>query len=669
MKTTSITKEVTAKTVSNPPRPVYKAENVKIVNACQELEDCMFAAMETYSNVHRGSGQFSKVSTRLYDKSREIILDFLGLKKHSYIVVFCTARRASVFLQALKPESYKTLRSNEFGLNLGVTAVAVRKKALPSATLFETGGGTTKLYGEDWVMWANAPDRFEAGTPAIINIIAFTKALLMIKRWGNDIFIQKPFEEMDTEKILYDDELIPYNGIGLLYELRKKLIGHNVLVPTTKGMRPFINFDNSASTPTFTPVWDAYRRAYRQPMHIREAITLEVRQIVADVMGAPITCYDSIFTSNTTESINIVAQSLANEIKDGVEPVILTTILEHSSNDLPWRMVAGHKLIRLPVSNEGLFDMNALENLLRSYNTDHQHGSERIKLLAVSGASNVLGTCNNMPAIGELAKRYGTRLLVDAAQLVAHRKIDIQAAGIDYLAFSGHKMYAPFGTGVLIARKGLLQFVDEELKLINASAEENPGGIAALGKALLLLNRIGYDHIEEHERKLTSGAIEEMTGIPGLKLYGLQSVESFFPAQKIGVIGFELKDKMSSGVAGKLARRCGIGVRYGCLCAHLIIKQLAGFTPFQEKMQRFVLRLIPVINLQGITRISFGIQNTEKEVNILIGELQIIAGVSGNITPENDTIRTNEVIMAIPDKIVRQQIFEFVKERENLVFG
>ncbi|MBE0661372.1 MAG: aminotransferase class V-fold PLP-dependent enzyme [Bacteroidales bacterium] len=669
MKTTTITKEFAAETGNNTTKAQHQTENIKIVNAYMELEDSMYTALETYSNVHRGSGHFSKVSTHLYDKSREIVLDFMGLNRRSYMLVFCTARRAPTLMKSLKQGSYKTLRSNDFGLQLGVTAVAIRKNAMPAGSPIETGGGTTKLYGEDWAMWANAPDRFEAGTPAIINIIAFAKALLMMKKWGKDIFRQIYFEEMDAEKILYDDELKPYNGIGLLHELRKKLIGCNVLVPTTKGLQAFINFDNSASTPTFTPVWDAFRQTVRQPENTRKAIIDKVRQISAEKLGAPLSDYDILFTSNATESINLAAQSLSNETNAGIQPVILTTILEHSSNDLPWRTVAGHKLIRLPVSNDGLFDLSELENMLRSYNSEFQHGSERIKLLAVSGASNVLGTCNKLPAIGELAQRYGAHLIVDAAQLVAHRKIDMQASGIDYLAFSAHKVYAPFGTGVLIARKGLLHFGDEELKLINASAEENPGGIAALGKALLLLNRIGYDHIEEHEKKMTSRAMLEMAGIPGLKLHGSLPYRSNFPAHKIGVIGFDLKDKMSSKVAGKLARRGGIGVRYGCLCAHLIIKQLAGFTPFQEKMQRFVLKVVPILNLQGITRLSFGIQNTEKEVDTLITELKIIAGVSGNEASGTFAVRTKDEISAVPEKIVKQQIIEFVKEREHLVFG
>jgi selenocysteine lyase/cysteine desulfurase len=667
MKTNTITKQFVTEKGITTPKSDQQPENATIVNAYKELENCIYTALETYSNVHRGSGHFSKVSTQLYDKSREVVLDFMGLNMRSNMVVFCTARRAPAFLKLLKEGSYKTLRSNDFGLRLGVTAVAIRKNVMPAGIPFETGGGTTKLYGEDWAMWANAPDRFEAGTPAIINIIAFAKALLMMKKWGNDIFRQRPNEEMDAEKILYYDELKPYNGIGLLYELRKKLIGRNILVPTTKGLQAFINFDNSASTPTFSPVWDAFSNTIRQPENTRKAIINEVRQICAEKLGAPLSDYDILFTSNTTESINLAAQNPGKEASPGIQPVILTTIMEHSSNDLPWRMVAGNKLIRLPVSNEGLFDLNVLESILRSYNMEYQHGSERIKLLAVSGASNVLGSCNDLPAIGELAKRYGARLLVDAAQLVAHRKIDMQAAGIDYLAFSAHKVYAPFGTGVLIVRKGLLHFGDDDLKLINTSAEENPGGIAALGKALLLLNRIGYDHIEEHEKKLTSKAMKEMAGIPGLKLHGLVQNESFIPAHKIGVIGFDLKDRMSSKVAGKLARRGGIGLRYGCLCAHLIIKQLAGFTPFQEKVQRLVLKLVPILNLQGITRASFGIQNTEKEVDIMINELKRI--VSGNETSGTLAVGTNVKISAIPEKIVKQQIKEFVKEREHLVFG
>ncbi len=143
--------------------------------------------------------------------------------------------------------------------------------------------------------------------------------------------------------------------------------------------------------------------------------------------------------------------------------------------------------------------------------------------MAVSGASNVLGTCNDLAEISRIVHRYGARLLVDAAQLVAHRKVEMAGCGIDYLAFSAHKVYAPFGTGVLVARKGLLNFSPAELALIHSSGEENVGGIAALGKALVLLQRIGLDVIQEEEQALTGRALRGLaqdSGPQGLRDQG-----------------------------------------------------------------------------------------------------------------------------------------------------
>ena len=146
--------------------------------------------------------------------------------------------------------------------------------------------------------------------------------------------------------------------------------------------------------------------------------------------------------------------------------------------------------------------------------------------MAVSGASNVLGVFNDLAEIGRIVHRYGARLLVDAAQLVAHRKVEMEACGIDYLAFSAHKVYAPFGTGVLVVRKGLLSFSPAELELIRSSGEENVGGIAALGKALVLLQRIGLDVIQEEEQALTGRALRGLAQIPGLKIYGIKDPDS-----------------------------------------------------------------------------------------------------------------------------------------------
>ena len=204
--------------------------------------------------------------------------------------------------------------------------------------------------------------------------------------------------------------------------------------------------------------------------------------------------------------------------------------------------------------------------------------------MAVSGASNVLGAFNDLAEIGRIVHKYGARLLVDAAQMVAHRKVRWQACGIDYLAFSAHKVYAPFGTGVLLARKGLLHFSPAELELIQSSGEENAGGIAALGKALVLLQRIGLDVIQAEEQALTARALRGLAQIPGLTVYGVKDPDSPRFARKGGVIVFGLKDRMPDRVAKELAERGGIGVRYGCHCAHMLVKHVLNVSPLLEQL-------------------------------------------------------------------------------------
>ena len=119
-----------------------------------------------------------------------------------------------------------------------------------------------------------------------------------------------------------------------------------------------------------------------------------------------------IFTSNTTEAINLVAESLRSEAEPDSEPVIGNTLLEHNSNELPWRSIPGVSLIRLPVDAEGFLELDDLEALLRAYNQEGEHGTKRIKLVTVSGASNVLGTCNDLAAISRIVHRYGARWCV-----------------------------------------------------------------------------------------------------------------------------------------------------------------------------------------------------------------------------------------------------------------
>jgi selenocysteine lyase/cysteine desulfurase len=622
-------------------------------NAFSELESAVNIALETYSNVHRGSGHNSMVTTHLFEQARDIVLEYLGLNKGRFVVVFCTPRNAAVLINQLKPESFQLVSSQDIGLSLGIRALAVQRKALPKGAPFQTGGGTARLISKEWVIWAKDPDKFESGTPAIINIIAFAKALRMIKQYGKDLFKNPDMKQLTANEILYQDELEKYSGQELLDELRQTLIGSGVQVTTMKGNRTFINLDNSASTPTFTPIWNAFRHTFRQPEKVRKEVIREVKSICSEVLGAPSDTYDVIFTSNTTEAINLVAESFSREFAEDTESVVLNTLLEHSSNDLPWRMIPGCSVVRLSVDDEGFIDFKELENLLISYNQECRLGKKRIKLVAVSGASNVLGVCNNLAEISRIVHRYGARLLVDGAQLAAHRKVALEECGIDYFAFSAHKVYAPFGSGALVSRKGLLHFMPDELELIRSSGEENAGGIAALGKALVLLQRIGMNLIREEEQALTELALRGMAKIEGLKIFGINDPESSGFTNKVGVISFMLKNKMAPQVGKELAFLGGIGVRTGCHCAHITVKHILHVGPGLERFQRVIVTLFPKLSLPGVVRISLGIENNEADVDALIQALGTIADKSQTLSMKEVQQQVKDFVRVAADRVYR----------------
>jgi selenocysteine lyase/cysteine desulfurase len=623
-------------------------------DAFTELERGVFEALKTYSNVHRGSGLNSIVSTYLYEQARDIVLKYLGLNKGKYVVIFCSPGGGETIKANLKPGSYESVSSLEFGLTFGVRALAIKKNTLPKGPPSLAGGGTTTLVSPGWVIWANAPDRFEAGTPAIINVIAFAKALCMIQKSGNRIFLDPASEKLSANEILYHDELEKYSGRELLEELRQTLIGCNISVPTVDGAKPYINLDNSASTPAFTPVWNAVCQTWRQPRKIQEEIINEVRSICSEMLGVSMGTYDIIFTSNTTEAINLVAESLSLESDPGIEPVVLSTILEHTSNDLPWRMVPNISLIRLKVDNEGFLDLNELETVLTAYNTNGLHGKKRIRIMAMSGASNVLGSINDLEEISRIVHKYGARLLVDAAQLVAHRKVEIEQCDIDYLAFSAHKVYAPFGTGVLVVRKGLLNFENANLEQIKLSGEENAGGIAALGKAFVIMRRIGFDLIREEEQILTTYTLRGLAKINGLTIYGINDPSSPRFINKGGVIVFTLKGFMSDKVAKELSTRGGIGVRYGCHCAHILVKHILGVPPSLERFQRIIARLFPRLRFPGVARVSLGIGNTREDIDTLIHVVSTIATNTRAVNKKEVERQINDFAIAAALRVYSQ---------------
>jgi len=593
-----------------------------------ELEEGILRALETYSNVHRGAGHYSMASTVIFDYAREIFLDYLKVDKNKYVVVFCTPLRLKYLLRTLKTKNYRVLSSNDLNLCLGVRILAVKKKDLSKSEAFQSGGGIVKYVTSNGVIWDDIPTKFEAGTPSIINIIAFAKAIQLKAEFRNQISNLAPINPSEIIERLYKDDFLNYSGEDLMIKLKDTVLGKGLYVPTVFGEKPYINFDNAATTPTFMSIWKLVSSLLFQPLQDRELLINEVKKISSDFFGSPLSQYEILFTSNTTEAINIAALNLSLRKMEDKELVVVNTILEHHSNELPWRYISKATLIKVSVNDEGFIDTAELEDILIKYNQKHKYGKKRVKLVAISGASNVLGTFNDLQEISDITHKYGASLLVDGAQLAAHRKIQIMETNIDYFACSGHKMYAPFGSGVLIIKKNLIKLNSHQLEDIRLSGEDNLIGIVALGKAMLLLKRIGMDIIDNYERFLTQIALNGLKTIPQLKILGIQGKQSPNFLKRGGILSFSLKNVPHNLTAKLLAEYGGIGVRNGCFCTHILIRHILRIHPIRKIGGKLISILFPKFArnlLPGLVRVSFGIQNDEKEVKHLIYVLKKIS--------------------------------------------
>jgi selenocysteine lyase/cysteine desulfurase len=169
-----------------------------------------------------------------------------------------------------------------------------------------------------------------------------------------------------------------------------------------------------------------------------------------------------------------------------------------------------------------------------------------------------------------------------------------------------------------------LKFTTEELDGLRESGEENAGGIAAMGKAMIILKRIGLDIIAEEEQALTKQLIRGLKQIHKLKIYGIQDENPDEFSKRGGVVSFSIDNAVSTGIAEKLAYRGGIGVRGGCHCAHILIKHLLKIPPFVQKLQKVIVTLFPNMELPGVVRVSLGIENTEQDIDEVINALKQI---------------------------------------------
>jgi cysteine desulfurase / selenocysteine lyase len=413
-------------------------------------------------------------------------------------------------------------------------------------------------------------------------------------------------------------------------------------VPTQQGKRAYINFDNAASTPPlkgvmramndYMPWYSSVHRGNGLKSRLSTELYEEARQIIGKFVGADPDEHVVIFGKNTTEAINKLSYRLGLSKKD----IVLISHLEHHSNDLPWRARANVERISLTAA--GSIDKQAYKTLLQKY-------GGQVKLVAISGASNVTGHIPDVHWFARKAHEAGAQILVDAAQLVAHRPIDMKGLNdpehLDYIAISGHKMYAPFGSGALIGRRdtftrgepeyrggGTVNFVTPKLVdwALPPDSDEagspNVAGAIAMARAARLLQDMKLEVVAHHEASLVAYALRQLKKIPGLNLYGDTS-----PARAItrsGVIPFTIQSTPPHLVSAILGYEWGIGVRSGCFCAHPYVMSLLGVDKHGQQRIRYSVLHRRRNAVPGMVRVSFGLYNTLKEIDRLIEALKAI---------------------------------------------
>ncbi len=429
-----------------------------------------------------------------------------------------------------------------------------------------------------------------------------------------------------------------------LVNTRQKFVGLGELVPLLDGSRrPSINFDNAASTPVlaavqktvdeFLPWYSSVHRGSGFKSLLSSKAYEDARQTVAKFFGANRRDHVVIFGKNSTEAINKLSYRLNLNKHD----IVLVGLSEHHSNDLPWRAKASVRHIGL--DGTGNLDIADYKNLLAKY-------KGRVKLVAISGGSNVTGLVPDMHGLARLAHSVGAQILVDCAQLAAHRAINLRPLSdpthLDYIAASAHKMYAPFGSGALIGRRDSFEVGAPEvcgggtIKLVTEKDVEwaatpdrdeagspNVIGAVAFARALQILSAIGMDKIAKHEIELTTYALQKLSKLDGLMVYGDSRPDS--AASRLGVISLNIHGKSHALVAAILSAEWGIAVRSGCFCAQpYVIKLLnvkgADFNKFKDEAIHDDRRSLP-----GMVRISFGMYNNRAEVDTLVQALEAIA--------------------------------------------
>ena len=421
------------------------------------------------------------------------------------------------------------------------------------------------------------------------------------------------------------------------------LVGDEVRVPCLDGVNcRYLSLDAAASTPAFPAVADRvaeflpwYSSVHRGAGWKSQLSTVayeDARAAMLGFAGREDTDDIAIICRNTTEAIN----HLAYRLRLSPDDVVVTTVVEHHANLLPWARLARRRYVEC--DPDGTFDADAASSVLAQ--------QPRARLLAITGASNVTGWMPPLDAIINEAHAHGVPVLVDAAQLAAHRPMP---AAADFVAWSGHKMYAPFGAGALIGPReafldgdpflaggGAVDLVDlDEVAWTDPPEREEAGspnviGAVALHAAIDEFRRLGWPAIAAHDEALAGRLRQGLGAIDGVRLLGAS-------ATHLPVATFTVEEVPHALVAARLSAEYGIGVRHGCFCAHPYLIRLLGrgdeeVAAYRRDVGRGDRRRMP-----GAVRASAGLSATAADIDRLVDAVAAIAaGHPGPVSYDQD---------------------------------
>ncbi len=395
-----------------------------------------------------------------------------------------------------------------------------------------------------------------------------------------------------------------------------------ILTRTVRDNKQLVYLDNASTTQKPNQVIDSITDYYQNHnANIHRAVyalaeeATEAYETTRDKITSFVNVKDRqeiIFVRGTTEAINLVAYAWGRpHIQEG--DIIVTTEYEHHSNIVPWQLLTQEKRAKLEyigMDDDGELILDDLDKYL---------ATGKVKLVTFSLMSNVLGTITDAEKIIEKCKAAGVLTLIDGAQAVPHMKVDLEKLGCDFFAFSGHKMLGPTGIGVLWVKKSVLETMSpfhgggdmirevhkyettwNDLPYKFEAGTPNIADVVGLGAAIDYLTKIGMDNVREHEIELTKYAIEKLSQVKGLHIYGTKDI-----SKRGGVISFNFADVHPHDVA-QIIDGEGIAVRSGHHCAQVLMERL---------------------NVAATSRASFYIYNTKQDIDILVNSLNIVAKV------------------------------------------